>query len=270
MDVVAALVSGEYDGEELATAVEAAGPEVVVGMLALASHEDPDVRVRAVATLPILCHGDPPTPEMVAVAVRLTTDPATTVRDWATFVLAQQFREVGTPELRDALAARFDDVDRETRQEALVGLAYRRDPRALPRVRAALTRRSGDVWQLEIVAAGAIGDPELHPLVMTHRSGWDDPAAALQADAACRLTDSRGPGDDLLDGVADLYRRRASGMRDGDGIRAWSLMDVLLDVAPHRAPELYDAVAARLAGDEPALAELRQASALAQLADEAR
>ncbi|WP_435738617.1 HEAT repeat domain-containing protein [Cellulosimicrobium sp. PMB13] len=239
-------------------------------VLALASHEDPDLRVRAMAELPFLDADDLPTPEVVALAVRLTTDPVPRVRDWATFVLAQQFREVDTPELRDALAARLDDDDRETRQEALVGLAYRRDPRALPHVRRALTRRSGDVWQLEVVAAGALGDPSLHPLVAAHRSGWDDPAAALQADAACRLTDPRGPGDDLLDGVADLYRRRASGMPDGPGIRAWTLLDVLLDIAPHRAPELDDAIAARLAGDPAALRELRESSVLAQLADEAR
>ncbi|MBD5785487.1 HEAT repeat domain-containing protein [Cellulosimicrobium terreum] len=220
--------------------------------------------------LPILTHGGPPTSEMVDAAVRLTTDPVTRVRDYACFVLGSQFREVDTPGLRDALAARLDDADRATRCEALVGLAYRCDPRALPRVRKALTRRSGDVWQLELVAAGALGDPSLHPLVAPHRTGWDDEVADGQADAAYRLTDPDGPGGDLLDGVADLSRRRGHGVPDGDALDSWRLMVVLLDIAPYRAPELLDAVAARLVGDEPALRELRESSVLAQLADEAR
>ncbi|WP_265520466.1 HEAT repeat domain-containing protein [Oerskovia flava] len=242
----------------------------VAAVIALLSHEKSGVRRRAVMMLPGLTHGDPPTPEMVDATIRLTTDPKKRVRDYACFVLGRQFHEVDTPELRDALAARLDDVDRETRCEALVGLAYRRDPRALPRVRAALTRPSGAVWQLEIVAAGALGDPGLHPLLVPHRTGWDDEVADQQADAACRLTDPDGPGEDMLDGVADLCRRRGHELPDGDTLRSWRLMTVLLDIAPHRAAEFYDAVADRLEGDEPALRELRVDSALAQLADEVR
>ncbi|MCB7138225.1 HEAT repeat domain-containing protein [Cellulosimicrobium marinum] len=242
----------------------------IARVIALLSHEDAEVRGRAVLELPILTHGEPPTTEMVAAAIALTTDPVKRVRDAACFVLGEQFREVDTPELRDALADRLDDVDRETRCEALVGLAYRRDPRALPQVRRALTRRSGDVWQLELVAAGALGDPLLHPLVAAHRTGWDDDVASGQADAAYRLTDPEGPGDDLLDGVAELSRRRGHGRPDGDSIGAWRSMSVLLDIAPFRAREFYDAVASRLEGDEAALHDLREGSALAQLADEAR
>lgn len=120
---------------------------------------------------------------MVAVAIGLTLDTDRVVRDHACLALAVQWREVDTPERRDALAARLDDIDRDARSEALVGLAYCHDPRARPRVRAALSRPSGDVWRLEIVAAGALSDPTLHELVQRHQDGWSTVADATTADA---------------------------------------------------------------------------------------
>ncbi|MFJ9313567.1 hypothetical protein ACIRN4_05185 [Pimelobacter simplex] len=138
------------------------------------------------------------------------------MRGYPCFVLGQQWQEVDTSELREALAARLDDIDRDARSEALLGLAYRRDPRALPRVRDALSRPRGYLWRLEMVAAAALGDPQLHDLVLRHRDGWESEADARDADVACRLTDPARPGDDVLDGVARLYRRRAHGLPDGD------------------------------------------------------
>lgn len=82
---------------------------------------------------------------MIQVAIRLTGDVDKKTRDWACFALAEQWREIDTPELREALVARLDDIDHDTRLEALVGLAYRRDNRALQRVRDALSRPSGNV-----------------------------------------------------------------------------------------------------------------------------
>ncbi|GAA3672156.1 hypothetical protein GCM10022237_34780 [Nocardioides ginsengisoli] len=195
----------------------------------------------------------------------LTVDADPRVRDAACFALGEQWREIDTPELREALAARLDDIDRDTRSEALLGLAYRRDPRALPRVRAALSRPSGDLWRLELVAAAALGDPQLHELVLEHRDGWDEEDDRT-AEVACRLTDPAGPGGDVIDGVARLYRRRAHGRPDGDAFARWRLMDEMLDIAPHRAPEFLGLVLERLADDEAAERELRERSALAQLA----
>jgi hypothetical protein len=70
----------------------------------------------------------------------------------------------------------------------------------------------------------------------------------------------------VLDGVARMYRRRAHGRPDGDAFAWWRLMHDMLDIAPHRAPQFLDAVLERLADDEAAQRELRERSALAQLA----
>jgi hypothetical protein len=187
------------------------------------------------------------------------------VRDWACFALGEQWREVDSSSIRDALAARLDDADVDTRCEALVGLSYRRDLRSLPVVRTALERPRGDVWLLEMVAAGAWSDSQLHGLVLRHQSGWDD-AGHATADAVRRLTDPEGPGDDLLDGVADLSRRRAYGRPDGDALAAWQRMNTLLEIAPYRAREFLRRVLGRLGDDPAAVHEVRHHSALAQRA----
>ena len=55
--------------------------------------------------------------------------PSRAVRDWATFALGT-LAEQDSPALRDALAARLDDADEDTRLEAIHGLALRGDARA--------------------------------------------------------------------------------------------------------------------------------------------
>ncbi|HEY3547834.1 MAG TPA: HEAT repeat domain-containing protein [Propionicimonas sp.] len=270
MRVADLLLAGMADTDDFGMAVDAADAQDVAAMLALADHPDSDVRRVVASTLPLLTHGDPPTPEMVTVAARLTLDSDIGVRDWACFALAQQWRDVDTPDLRETLAARLDDIDRDARSEALVGLAFRQDPRALPRVREALSRPSGNVWRLEMVAAGALSDPALHELVGRHQEGWSNEIGVSTAHAVRRLTDPTGPGADLLDGVAELYRRLAHGWPDGDALTAWHVMDEMIDIAPHRAGEFLDAVLARLTGDPAAERQVLERSALAQAAAEHR
>jgi hypothetical protein len=255
------LTSGEWNGLEFDDAVQAADESELADALALATHPDADVRLTLAQQLPFLTTAEVPPANLVGVAIGLSADPDHQVRDWATFAIGQQWREVDTEAIRRALAARLDDDDRETRQEALVGLAYRRDPRALPRVRAALSRPDGEVWLLEMIAAGALGDPALHELVMRHQTGWDGDAAQI-AGFVRRLTDPSGVGDDIVDGVADVYRRQARGKDDAD-LLSWQHMSGMLKIAPHRAAEFLELVLARLGGDEAAIRELLN-SALAQ------
>jgi HEAT repeat protein len=61
-------------------------------------------------------------PKAVAALIHLTDDPDANVRDWATFGLGGQ-RTPDTAEIREALYRRLDDVDEETRFEAMRGLA---------------------------------------------------------------------------------------------------------------------------------------------------
>ena len=67
----------------------------------------------------------------LAALIALSADPEAAVRDWATFALGT-LAEQDSPALRDALAARLDDPDEDTRLEAIHGLALRGDDRARP------------------------------------------------------------------------------------------------------------------------------------------
>lgn len=64
--------------------------------------------------------------------IELTRDANEGIRDWATFDLCNM--EVDTPALREALVARLDDSDAQTRFEAMVGLAERGDIRVVKAV----------------------------------------------------------------------------------------------------------------------------------------
>lgn len=91
----------------------------------LRSHDDPDVRY-AVASGLLGLDDD----LAVDTLAELSNDADASVREWATFGLARQI-ERDTPQVRDALLARIDDPDAETRAEALAGLAERGDARAV-------------------------------------------------------------------------------------------------------------------------------------------
>ena len=74
--------------------------------------------------------------------------------------------ERDTPELRDALAARLDDTDPDARDEAVLGLARRGDPRALEPALAAAPKIDSTRPSLEealVVLAAVGGDPRLRP-----------------------------------------------------------------------------------------------------------
>jgi HEAT repeat protein len=261
MSLVDRVLAGQIRDHDWYAALEAADEAEVETLLELATHEHADIRGDLVMELPFLIKNEVPSSRFVDTAIALTLDPAPRVRDYACFVLGTQWREVDTAPLREALAARLDDIDGEARGEALLGLAFRRDPRAEPRVRAALARR-GPVWLVELQAAGALSDPGLHDLVLARQDGWDEGGARV-AEMARRLTDPDGVGDDILTATAELYRRRAHGHRDGEAPDGVRLLGEMLDVAPHRADEVFAALLARLDGDEGAVHELRTNSSFA-------
>jgi hypothetical protein len=229
-------------------------------VLTLAGHDDARVR-RAVAQAVPGVLGDADPTDAVAVLIALTADTDDDVRDWACFALGTQLSELDDASVRDALAARLSDPHDDARCEALLGLARRRDRRALPVLQ---VRLAGErVFSLEIDAAGALGDPSLHTMVRGHLSGWEDDVVARVC-AALRLTDPDGVGEDLLDGLAAWYRAGAPHATDEDRYW-WAVALQLFEHAEYRAPEVAEAVRRRLDGHQQAT-RLLLGSRLAQLA----
>jgi HEAT repeats/HEAT repeat len=244
---------------------DTADPDALPIALELATHPDAEIRRAAAQVLPALGQltGDDPhhRDAVVTSLIALTRDLDDDVRDWACFALGTQLSDMDGPRLRDALAERLRDDHDDTRCEALLGLARRADPRALP----VLMRRlaAPNVYALEVESAGALGDPSLHTLVRAHLAGWDDEVVPKIC-AALRLTDPDGVGDDLLDGLADWYRAACPLGAATEGYW-WSIAEGLLELAPRRAPEIAEAVRGRVLRTAPALRRLLD-SPLADLA----
>jgi HEAT repeat protein len=128
-------------------------------------HPEEDIRFGVTHALTALCRDK----RSIDGLIRLTSDPSVHVRDWATFGLGTQ-SDVDTPEVRNALFARLNDPDLETRCEALVGLARRKDERVIdPLIR----ELSGDeVLDIAVEAAGELGDPRCYPALLRLRERY--------------------------------------------------------------------------------------------------
>lgn len=98
--------------------------------------------------------------ESVPTLIKLTRDPVAKIRDWATFGLGSQL-ETDSPEIRTALTVRLQDPDDATREEAMLGLAKRKDRRVIRYLIRELSKKS--VAYLAIEAAGEFSDPRMLP-----------------------------------------------------------------------------------------------------------
>ena len=127
-----ALEAREEDPDVLATIASAFGhlgsPHGIETLLRLRRHDD--ARVREGATDALAGRDEE---GVFDALVELTADPEAAIRDWATFALGT-LSPRNTEVLRDALAARLDDTNDDTRIEAVHGLALRGDTRALDAV----------------------------------------------------------------------------------------------------------------------------------------
>ena len=150
------MLESEHDAEVLQSVFVAFShlhePRVIDVALRYASHPDPQVRHAVV--LSITGHADHRAIELL---IRLTTDMDSDVRDWATFGLGTQL-DLDTPEIRNALAARLDDMDEDTRGEAMIGLARRRDRRAIDPI---LKDLEAGILDKPLDAAALFKSPEL-------------------------------------------------------------------------------------------------------------
>lgn len=105
-------------------------------------HDDAGVRYAVACAL-----GGRSEPEAIAALIRLTNDPDASVRDWATFGLGQ-IGKLDTAQISETLYRRLDDVDEETRFEAMRGLARLGDLQvALPLIDALKANpKNLDLW----------------------------------------------------------------------------------------------------------------------------
>jgi HEAT repeat protein len=187
--VLAALADKlDTEGEPavLASVVAALGhtgdSEPLPRIIGLAEHGDPAVRL-AVAFAVATIGPQPLGPDARYALIRLSGDPETEVRDWATFGLGTLSGDDG-PDVRAALLARTCDRNRDTRAEALFGLAVRRDPRAVPHLISAL--QSPHVGGLVLEAAAEAADPRLLPALWAlQRAGLGDAGRVRRAIDRC-------------------------------------------------------------------------------------
>jgi HEAT repeat protein len=163
-------------------------PEAIGPVSRFRHHADDEVRFGVVMALKGY-----DVPEAEAVLIELTRDADADVRDWATFALGT-LHETDTPAIRDALADRLADIDFDTRCEAVVGLARRRDRRVLPALYKELSEDS--VSPLAIEAASLFANSQLSAQLIALRGHWEGDASLLeQAIQACLAESCLGLSD---------------------------------------------------------------------------
>ncbi|NRD57722.1 HEAT repeat domain-containing protein [Corallococcus exiguus] len=124
--------------------------------------DHPDARVREGVVRGLMPH--PGDSTALQTLMELSRDGDTSVRKEVLSGLALKGEdEVDTPELRDAFLERLSEEDSGIRADALVGLAKRKDPRALEPLRRELA--GSEVIVLAVEAAQALEDLSLLPLL---------------------------------------------------------------------------------------------------------
>jgi hypothetical protein len=147
----------------------------------LRNHSDSNVRYGAVMGL--LGQNDPVAIEAL---IALSEDIDSDVRDWATFGLGTQI-DSDTALIREALARRLDDDDTDTRLEALIGVARRKDERALAPL---LEELSPDrVVPGVLAAAEAFADPRLCPALLRLKEAGFTSANPAIVSCNCEIRD---------------------------------------------------------------------------------
>lgn len=152
-------------------------PKAIPQVTTFSTHPEPEVRHAAV--LALTGHE---TPLAIDCLILLSKDADANVRNWATFAIGTQI-ELDTSDIRNALADRLDDPDDDTRGEALIGLARRKDERVIDALKQELS--SDDVGTLALEAAELIASKDLYSSLVALRSWWDvDPDLLEQAISA--------------------------------------------------------------------------------------
>lgn len=141
-------------------------PRVIEPLLRLKNHPHEDVRYGV--TYGLLTYEEPCA---VTALIELSQDVDEDVRDWATFGLGQQL-DLDTPEIRDALYNRINDPHTDTQDEALMGLARRKDPRVLEPIIQLLTTDTDTLTSFAMEMAFEVAHTSLCPALLKLQVEW--------------------------------------------------------------------------------------------------
>jgi HEAT repeat protein len=191
-------VSENLDEGEVAALVLATGrlgdPKAMETLASLEHHPGAVVRRAVAEALPMTMLVPEESSIGVEALLRLFDDENAEVRDWAVCSLGRTLAEsdsvvpalYDTERIRAALIARVDDDDPATRAEACAGLALRHLLDVVEPLQRALS--SPTVGRVPVLAAEAIGSPELYEALVSLRSWWvRDPELLERAIEACSL-----------------------------------------------------------------------------------
>ncbi|MGH3849133.1 MAG: HEAT repeat domain-containing protein, partial [Pseudonocardiaceae bacterium] len=222
-------------------------------LLALAQHPDEDVRTQVAVSVPA-CTGDDVDASAVAALIELTNDRDADVRNWATFALGRQLA-ADSHDVRDALWARVADESQDVREEAIAGLARRRDRRSLPLVARLLELGNVPSWLFD--AAASLADASLVPALR----GYEQEDDLVRRAISWCDPEQRAERDRNVAALIDETQRILDSESPGSVVSAWCDrldVDVLVSVHVHGDERLGSAdhiLAA--AGDEPVAAARR-------------
>ncbi|HTK15770.1 MAG TPA: HEAT repeat domain-containing protein [Acidimicrobiia bacterium] len=181
-----ALLDAHDDPRVIAEIIDALGSSwdesANLAVLTYARHPDPAIRLAVTRAIP---GGTDSRAGMELVAnalIRLSRDDADEIRDWATFGLGSNL-PIDNDEVREALVARLADVSADVRDEALVGLAHRRDRRAVNVVADSLA--DDTVGPLVFEAAEYLADPALYEALVQWSTVNSADDLVLRALRAC-------------------------------------------------------------------------------------
>lgn len=185
--MIRTMIQSEQDQDVITSLISAVNfreiAEASDWLISLANHPDEDVRWRVAWGLPIPNQHDSEMNRLaIETLIRLSVDSEPSVREWATFSLS--VTEEDSPNLREALLDRMKDPDFNTRSEAAIGLARRKELRGIPLLVEHL--KSDRVGELYLQAAEIYADPKLKPALVALKRWWNvDPDLVARAIAAC-------------------------------------------------------------------------------------
>lgn len=133
-------------------------PRTVAAMARFKDHAESDVRWSIAVAL-----GGQEDELSIATLIEMSRDENAGVRDWATFGIGTQIA-TDTPEIRMALLQRLDDPDNDTRNEAIRGLAQRKDKRVIESIIRELAAENPQ--HLAVEAARELAAPDLLPALL--------------------------------------------------------------------------------------------------------